>query len=148
MKKSNIEEPESKKIYSIPEGIHRTGVEPVPLAWKASMITASPSVLTSSRGTIQVQIRNTTRSSQNPQPTTNGNYVTVKIRDSMFYECNDCNPQARRRYRPPTSFAASLAIRALFFRCSSAARSLISSTACVSGNPIFQYPGGVGARSH
>jgi hypothetical protein len=24
--------------------IHRTGVEPVPLAWKASMITASPSV--------------------------------------------------------------------------------------------------------
>jgi hypothetical protein len=25
-------------------GIHRRGVEPLPLAWKASMITASPSV--------------------------------------------------------------------------------------------------------
>ena len=24
--------------------IHRTGIEPVPLAWKASMITTSPSV--------------------------------------------------------------------------------------------------------
>jgi hypothetical protein len=25
--------------------LHRTGIEPVPLAWKASMITTSPSVL-------------------------------------------------------------------------------------------------------
>ena len=58
------------------------------------------------------------------------------------------NPQVRRRYRPPTSFSASFATHALFCRCSSAARSLIFSTACVSGNPMSQYPGGVGARSH
>lgn len=53
----------------------------------------------------------------------------------------------RRRYRPPPSLA-SLVIAALFWRCISAACLLIFSTAWVSGNPMSQYPGGVGARSH
>jgi hypothetical protein len=33
-----------KKMKKAKESVHRTGIEPVPLAWKASMITTSPSV--------------------------------------------------------------------------------------------------------
>jgi hypothetical protein len=65
----------------------------------------------------------------------------------VLCSCYYHNPYgARRRYRPPS--LASLAIAALFWRCISAACSLIFVTACVSGNPISQYPGGVDARSH
>jgi hypothetical protein len=37
-------EEKKKKNFMNLKSIHRRGVEPLPLAWKASMITASPSV--------------------------------------------------------------------------------------------------------
>ena len=51
-----------------------------------------------------------------------------------------------RRYFP-TPFSVSLSIFAFFLLCICFACSLISTTACVSGNPISQYPGGVVARA-
>ena len=51
-----------------------------------------------------------------------------------------------RRYFP-TPFSASLSISAFFLLCICFAFSLISTTACVLGNPISQYPGGVVARA-
>jgi len=51
-----------------------------------------------------------------------------------------------RRYLPD-SFPASLSTSAFFLLCICFALSFISPTACVSGNPISQYPGGVFARA-
>ena len=51
-----------------------------------------------------------------------------------------------RRYFP-TPFSASLSISAFFLLCICFACSLISTTACVLGNPISQYPGGEVARA-
>ena len=51
-----------------------------------------------------------------------------------------------RRYFP-VPFSASLSISAFFLLCICFAFSFISTTACVLGNPISQYPGGVAARA-